>query len=282
MNPFLDIAHSPLAPVRGLAPPAQGSPNGAHTARAVSATPRLQAHSNSLEGQIAGILAARTAPAATDRPDLLALRYTRLVRMYRDLALAGEALENVRALGERHALVLLRHWRDHGRAAATIRSGWSILRAWFQAIGKPECVKRLRHHWPEAPRAAVDHGRPKTTRHGDCELIASLRGDRDATHYHVERLCQVLRLSVQDALLFPVFDPATCPPDSTRGRKFQAARRTAPEAVAEVLQAAAAFVAQRSRPTLLWPKLNLTQAARRHENRLAYLRRTRADCDDVY
>lgn len=196
--------------------------------------------------------------------------------MYRDLAAAGEPLETVKSLGERHALILLQHWRDRRWPPARTRSQWPNLRMSLRAIGKADCAKNLRNHRPDAPRVAVDRCERGAIRQGDAGLIASLREDRDPTRYQVARLCQQRRLSVQEAPLFPVADPDAILRDSRSIRQLQAARHTAPAAVDEVLQTAAGPVAQRACPTLLWPELNLAQATRRHGNCLAYPRRMRA------
>jgi hypothetical protein len=230
-----------------------------------------------LEAQIADVLAAASGRiGAGDRRDLLRLRCKRLARMYRDLAGAGEQRTDFKQIGERQAMVLLRRWRERHRSAATIRSDWSILRVWCAAIGKPGCIKTLREYWPEAPRPKTDREPTSTPRHGDAKLLDALASDADRTHYFVERLCQALRFSVQEALLFPVCDPSRAATDSPATRKLQAAMNAAPSEVGALLQEAATFLGTQQRGALIWPGLDLPQAMRRHENRLAYLRRKRA------
>lgn len=234
-----------------------------------------------LEAQIAGVLTGAAARVgAGDRSDLLHLRCKRLARMYRELAATGEQLHDFKQIGERHATVLLRRWRERHRSAATIRSDWSILRVWCAAIGKPGCIKTLREYWPDAPRAKTDREATSAPRHGDSKLLDVLARDTDRTHYFVERLCLALRFSVQEALLFPVCDPDSAARDSAVARKLQAAMGAAPLDVEGLLHEAAAFLDSRQRSALIWPGLELAQAMRRHENRLAYLRRKRADADE--
>lgn len=231
-----------------------------------------------LEAQIAGVLAGVSGRiGAGDRSDLIRLRCKRLARMYRELAAAGEQLDDLKQIGERHAMVLLRRWRDRNRSAATIRSDWSILRVWCEAIGKAGCVKTLREYWPEAPRAKTGREATSTPRHGDSELVDALARDTDRTHYFVERLCLALRFSVQEALLFPICDLPPPTRDTGAARKLQAAMSAAPLEVEGLLHEAAAFLGGQQRSALIWPGLELAQAMRRHENRLAYLRRKRAE-----
>lgn len=227
-----------------------------------------------LEAQIAGVLASASGRVGSeDRSDLLRLRCKRLARMYRELAAAGEQLDDFKQIGERQAMVLLRRWRERHRSAATIRSDWSILRVWCETIGKAGCIKTLRQYWPEAPRTTTDSEPARLPRHGDVRLLEALATDADRTHYFVERLCQALRFSVQEALLFPVCHPARAVMDSAAARKLQAAMNAAPSEVNTLLQQAATFLGNQHRNSLAWTGLELAQAMRRHENRLAYLRR---------
>ena len=236
-----------------------------------------------LEAEISGVLTRVSGRVGTrDRSDLIQLRCKRLARMYRELAAAGEQLEDIKQIGEHHATVLLRRWRERQRSAATIRSDWSILRVWCEAIGKPGCVRVLRAYWPDAPRATTVRERTLPVRHGDARLFKALEHDRDLTHYFVERLCQALRLSVQEALLLPICDLPTAARDSASARKLQAAMNTAPGDVDGLLRDAATFLTARERTVLMWTGLELPQAMRRHENRLAYLRRKQAEADEEF
>lgn len=234
-----------------------------------------------IEDQIGAVLAnACRRIGSNDRVDLITLRCKRLARMYRELSAAGVRLHDVTLIEESHAELLLGRWQEKKRSPATIRSDWSILRVWCEALGRPGCVKTLREYWPEAPRSAKERTPTSAPRHRDAPLLAALREDSDRTHYFVERLCQALRLSVQEALLFPVADPSTAARDSASARKLHAAMSAAPTEVTELLAEAAAFVSEQERPALIWPGLQLAQALRRHENRLAYLRRKRAIIDE--
>jgi hypothetical protein len=233
-----------------------------------------------IEVQIAAVLANSSRRiGSNDRVDLITLRCKRLARMYRELASAGARLADVKQIEERHAKLLLGRWRERKRSPATIRSDWSILRVWCEALGRPDCIKTLREYWPEAPRSGKEGAPTTAPRHRDAPLLAALRQDRDRTHYFVERLCQALRLSVQEALLFPVPEPYKAPRNSAFARKLHAAMTLSPVAVTELLAEAAAFLSEQDRPALIWPGLQLAQAMRRHENRLAYLRRMRAGTD---
>lgn len=258
-----------------------GASGGAGPAPGTCSGPRAHIPASdmaTLEAQIADVLAGESGRlGAGVRSDLIRLRCKRLARMYRELALAGEQLHDIRQIGEHQATALLRRWRERHRSAATIRSDWSILRVWCAAIGKPGCIRTLREYWPEAPRAEANRDPASARRHGDSKLLQALARDTDRTHYFVERLCQVLRLSVQEALLFPVRDPSGAVKDSSTARKLQAAISAEPLEVNALLHDAAAFLVTQQRSALIWPGLELAQAMRRHENRLAYLRRKRAE-----
>lgn len=278
MTPHIESSHVSLrrhcGAERRTPDPDHDQPGGAGPSSPSTGAPAR------LETQIAAVLAsAEGRVGARDRDDLIALRCKRLARMYRELAAAGAELDNINDLEEQHATLLLRRWRERRRAASTIRSDWSILRVWCEALGKPGRLKLLREYWPDAPRASTARSPATAPRHGDAVLLDALRESSDRTHYFVERLCQALRLSVQEALLFPVTDPTRAGTDTASARKLRAAMSAAGPEIDEVLREAAAFLALSERPSLIWQGLDLAQAMRRHENRLAYLRRKRAEVD---
>lgn len=197
--------------------------------------------------------------------------------MYRDLSCAGVHLEHVQALSQEHASTLLAYWRAEARAPTTIRSDWSILRSWFATLGNPLAIGPLRQAWPDAPPA---HSRKAgSARHNNESLLSALRAQKDLTHFYVERLRQVANLSVQEALNFTAFsDLQSLQP----ARKWKAATARDPDAVSCLVREIRSMLTARGCSTLLWEGLSLSQAMRRHENRLAYLRRKLADDEENF
>lgn len=195
--------------------------------------------------------------------------------MYRDLSCAGVHLEHVQALAQEHASTLLAYWRAGSRAATTIRSDWSILRSWFATLGKPLVIGPLRQAWPDAP--PVHSRKAGSARHNNERLLSALRAQKDLTHFYVERLRQVAKLSVQEALNFTAFpDVHTLQP----ARKWKAATARDPDAVSCLVREIQNMLTAQGCATLRWEGLSLSQAMRRHENRLAYLRRKLADHEE--
>lgn len=198
--------------------------------------------------------------------------------MYRDLAQSGTALADVRALSVDHAKALLQLWREQRRAVTTIRSDWSILRGWCGLIGKPGLIGTLREAWPDAPPAPPSK-KGTAARHQDHYLLLALNQQKDRTHYFVERLCQLARMSVQEALQVTP-SAARAAMESSARSKLAAAMRTSGADLRPLLCEIATFLEQLDRPALAWSELTLNQATRRHENRLAYVRRTMASDED--
>lgn len=213
------------------------------------------------------------------RPGLLDLRCRRLARMYRDLARSGWELEDVRAFSADHAMALLKAWRERQRAVTTIRSDWSILRGWCTLIGKPGLIGTLREAWPDAPPAPPSKA-GAAARHKDDTLLLALAKQKDRTHYFVERLCQLARLSVQEALQVTPKATHAASTAPSSAAKLTAAMESRGEEVRILLGEIATFLEQLDRPTLAWSGLTLGQATRRHENRLAYVRRTMASDEE--
>lgn len=214
------------------------------------------------------------------REDLLALRWRRINRIFGDLSRAGFPLERIMDLQENHARSLVAYWRTTGKAVATIRSEWSIFRSFAKAIGKVQLDCPLERYWQDAPKApaAKKLGGPLPARHQDPVVVKALQTGRDRTHYFIERACQVLRLTVQDAL---ILDPALL---SSVSSEHHTAAVGIPKKVATVISASPAevqdllgelitFLREQERPSLLWTGHSLGQAMRKHENHLAYQRR---------
>lgn len=228
-----------------------------------------------LKAQVAVVLLAVAPTTTTDaaasalQAHLRAQRQRRVVRLYRDLAAAGCELADVRQLRAQHATTLLDFWKSNGRATSTIRSDWSALRAWCAMMGAPDLVEPLQHYLPDAGRGRKRKG---TIRHTDGSLIALLAVQPDRTHYFLEVLCQVARISVREAMLL---DPRSA--DRTEASpavcKLMATCAKDPKHTVFLLELRD-FLLRAGRPTLLWKNLCLTRALRRHDNRLAYLRRS--------
>jgi hypothetical protein len=212
-------------------------------------------------------------------------RQMRVARMYDQLARLGCALQKVDSLRERHARILLDHWRKSGARIATIRKNWSILRTWALALGKSGLIQPLEAYWPAAPKAPsaqptpggqADPGR-RGRRHDHPQLIAALLRGNDQTHFFVERLGRDLRLTVEEALMFDADMARQC----LAGRLvLRAPYRQEPKVVPLVTHEQALLVQQvhdymsvRSRRRLMWSDLSLLRAVRKHENHMAYQRR---------
>jgi len=213
------------------------------------------------------------------REDLLALRCRRVTRIYGDVARAGFPLERITDLQESHARALVDYWRTAGKAVATIRSEWSILRNFAKAIGKNQLDCPIERYWKNAPKAAAVRkpGGPLPPRHQDSGVVNALQTSTDRTHYFIEKVCQVLRLTVQDALtLDPALLAGAAERRTTTGafpRKLAAAISASPAEVKELAGELITFLREQERPTLLWTAHSLAQAMRKHENHLAYVRR---------
>ena len=243
--------------------------------RSAGAGTAPQDHFTQITGAIAAAAAAKRV-RPLQRQDLEDLRGRRIARMYGELTVAAYPLADVTELEPLHAKALLAHWLSRGRAASTIRSDWSTLRGWAVAIGKQHAVPALRSAWPDAPPAPSSRRRSASARHGDTHLLRALSSLPDRTHYFVERLCQALRLSVQEALQF-TGEVTTSRVKVGAELKLQAAETRDAAAVQALLGEMRCFLEEQKRTTLLWPDVSLKQGMRRHENRLAYLRRKHAE-----
>lgn len=216
---------------------------------------------------------------ASPREDLFTLRCKRVERMYKFLAAENHEVANVMDLTEAHARALLARWRRERLSPATIRSQWSMLRVWAEAIGRPGMIKSLSTYWKEAPKAtkakvaSVGPGR-----HQDERLIAELFKSKDRTHYWIERTCHVLRISVQEAL---ELSPSNIAENSSVAAKFDRSLEADPAGCKQLIEGLQAFLAQCDRTKLLWIDAPAGHALRKHENHLAYVRRKLRVDDEI-
>lgn len=200
-----------------------------------------------------------------------------VARFYRELADIGLQLQCLNELEQLHVQALLNLWRRKRKALSTIRSEWSVLRAWAIALDKPDLIGPLTAYWDENPRQrerCVQKG--SSPRHRDIALIKMLESTDDATHYWIERVCAALQVSVVQALTMD-FQPVLRYLEGRRGDvlapRLTAAVAARPHEVRAVTLAVQAFLRSVGRVELLWPSLQVAQAAKRHANHLAYRRR---------
>ena len=208
-------------------------------------------------------------------------RLRRVVHFYEELSTAGYRLQRADAIGQRHIKVLLQIWRDAGKSVGTIRSQWSTLRIWALALGKGGLVQSLEAYWPNAPKAALSDDGKRAAKLQDRKLdeaqMSELMRAPDPTHWLVERLRRELGLTLEESLFFD-HEMAT---QYLKGRllvRSSTSReyRSVPVGGHEQLllvQQVEQVMAERGRCRLMWPDSSLQQALRRHQNRLAYLRR---------
>lgn len=216
---------------------------------------------------------------ARPREDLFTLRCKRVERMYKFLAAENHEVAKVQDLTEAHARALLARWRREHLSPATIRSQWSMLRVWAEAIGKPGMIKSLSTYWKEAPKAT----KAKVTsigpgRHQDDRLIAELFKSKDRTHYWIERTCHVLRISVQEAL---ELSPNNVAENASVTAKFSRALEADPAGCKQLIEGLQEFLTQCDRTKLLWIDASAGHALRKHENHLAYVRRKLRVDDEI-
>lgn len=208
---------------------------------------------------------------APPREDLFMLRCKRVERMYRFLAAENHEVTNVADLTEAHARALLARWRREHLSAATIRSQWSMLRVWAEAIGSPGMIKSLSDYWKDVPKATKAKTAPVGPgRHQDDRLIAELSKSRDRTHYWIERTCNLLRISVQEAL---EVSPSNLAENPSIAAKLKRAQDADPAGCGQLIEGLQEFLVQRNRAKLLWTNATAGHALRKHENHLAYVRR---------
>jgi hypothetical protein len=206
-------------------------------------------------------------------------RIRSVIALYRDLSELGCRIEKVDGLKERHARVLLEHWRKSGKADATIRKNWSILRIWAQALGKPNMIDKLEIYWPQAPKTWLDANKPAGAKWALLteQQMTELMRASDQTHWYVERLIEAFQVSVEEALLF----------DKTMTSKYLSGKlvlrsmdrreyrsvEVDSHTKTVLVQELEAFIQQRGRAKLMWQDMTVSEAVRKHQNRVAYLRR---------
>lgn len=208
-------------------------------------------------------------------------RFLRVARVYSDLALAGARLQRADAFKERHAKLLLHYWRTHGKTVGTIRKNWSLLSIWSRVLGKPGMLGRLEAYWPDIPdlvRQQVPAQDATALARGPSpgQMLELMRAT-DRTHWFVERLCTELGLTVEEALLFDR-DTAT---GYLAGRLVvRATQRREVRSVAldqhskvVLVQEVEAHIHRLGRRRLMWPDMGVPEAVKKHQNRLAYMRR---------
>lgn len=206
-------------------------------------------------------------------------RYRAITRLYAELGEAGYHIKSAHGLKERHAKVLLQLWRDQGKKASTIRSRWSILRMWMLALGRAGAVGPVEQYWPAIP-APEQKGAGKGENLHDKTVseaqMTELMRASDPTHWYVERLHQELGVTVQEALSFDSHMATKALTGrlvlSSSGDGFRTVSASAQSQVS-LVQEIEAFIAMRGRQRLMWSDMPLAAALKRHQNRLAYLRR---------
>lgn len=203
-----------------------------------------------------------------------------VVRIYTQLEEAGCKLPDVVTFREKHARMLLVYWRDKKqRKATTIEVYWSRLITWTRVLGKWGMVDSLEKYWPERPKAdqGTTHGkRTQDARLGESGLTELFRA-RDRTHWFVQRFHEDLGLTFEEALRFDRVAAA----DVLHGRVFadpgSGSRKRIVVLETEgqrlLVQQAVDFLNKTNRRQLMWPRCSLSEAVRKHENRVAYLRR---------
>jgi len=131
-------------------------------------------------------------------------RFRSILYFYEELEQAGVRLTHVEGLKERHARVLLEYWRKAGKADATIRKNWSILRIWAQALGKPNMIGKLETYWPQAPKTWIDANKPTGAKWALLteQQMTELMRAGDQTHWYVERLIEAFQV----IMLHPIRD----------------------------------------------------------------------------
>jgi hypothetical protein len=236
--------------------------------------------------QIEAVLTNDGRAAPPNRQDLVALRCQRLSRIFADMGRAGHPLSNVVDLEASHGRAVLQYWCDIGKAAATIRSEWSVLRTFAKCVGKSVLDGPIQRFSNALPKMSYPPKAPASAlppRHQDLGTVALLEASRDRTHYFIERLCQLLRISVQQALTLDPGDLTAllaCPPAPglATNKRMAAAIAAHPAELEDACAQLCEFLAGRDRPTLVWEGHGLVQSMRKHENHLAYIRR-RSKCE---
>jgi hypothetical protein len=176
---------------------------------------------------------------------------------------------------EKHARLLLAYWRECC-SPATIHLYWSRVLTLTHVLGKVGMVGHLEQYWPDAPPAktAKRDARTQDATLNDDQLTELMR-KRDLTHWFVQRLHQELGLSFAEAMKFDRGAAAdrlhrrVIVDDRFRRREVRLQDETQVALVQQVVD----FLTKTGRRELKWPVIGLDKAVRKHENRVAYLRR---------
>lgn len=208
-------------------------------------------------------------------------RFRALTRIYDDINRSGCKLTQADGLKERHVRILLDLWKREGKSVATIRKDWSILKVWGLALGKPGMVGRLEEYWPDVPKGDTT---PKSGTSGKTEAgpltspqMTELLRASDQTHWHTERLVQKLGVTVEEALLFDKDMAANYLAGklvmrSAARREYRSIPLADHDSVI-LVQEVQSFIQSKGRARLMWRDMTPAEAVRKHQNRIAYLRR---------
>ena len=219
-------------------------------------------------------------------------RVRHLMRMYEELARVGCKLTHAEGLKERHVKILLDQWREAGLSANTIRKRWSILKIWSLALGKPGMIGRLEEYWSDIPKPQSESKRVLSNASPvskDWSLTPSQMTDlmrsRDQTHWYVERLVEDLGLSQEEALLFDSvmatkYLAGRLVLRSTSRREFRSVKLDSHDKII-LVQEVQAFIKERGRARLMWSDMKPAEAVRKHQNRIAYMRRKHPNVEHV-
>ncbi len=262
----------------------------AHLVRRTAAMPselRPEVPKEPMDVQIAtlwkayAVYSRRVKAKGDDAESVERVRY--LMGMYEELARVGCKLTQADGLKERHVKILLERWREAGLSVNTIRKRWSYLKIWTLALGKPGMVGRLEHYWPEIQKVASDGKRAHAAQvtNKDWSLTSTQMTDlmrsRDQTHWYVERLVESLGLSQEEALTFDSvmatnYLAGRLVIRSKSRREFRSVKLDSHEKTI-LVQEVQAFIKERGRARLMWPDMKPAEAVRKHQNRIAYMRR---------
>lgn len=226
------------------------------------------------------VFSRRVKAKGDDAESVERVRY--LMGMYEELARVGCKLTQADGLKERHVKILLERWREAGLSVNTIRKRWSYLKIWTLALGKPGMVGRLESYWPDIPKSAPS-GETASTPFAikDWSLTSAQMTDlmrsRDQTHWYVERLVESLGLSQEEALLFDSVMAANYLAGrlvirSNSRREFRSVKLDSHDKTI-LVQEVQSFIKERGRARLMWSDMKPAEAVRKHQNRIAYMRR---------
>jgi hypothetical protein len=107
--------------------------------------------------------------------------------------------------------------------------------------------------------------------------MTDLMRSRDQTHWYVERLVESLGLSQEEALMFDSvmatnYLAGRLVIRSTSRREFRSVKLDSYEKTI-LVQEVQSFIKERGRARLMWSDMKPAEAVRKHQNRIAYMRR---------